>query len=226
MTIPTLNFDTILDRMTPPKLRQTRFIAWLTVLFAPLKLKYDDIFNKYKTGDTSTAWSNVTAYVVGDRVRYGIGIYEALTANTGIVPISDSQTWYKVNDDFVGTDERIMYNSQRIVFEYLLNRYFNVTPTTAPLIYITTNNIDTNGFYLGDSAINENGELAFGTYGFSNANDYLGTSYSLNQYAFTINVPIALYTPLGATNTDRDNVIRNIADKYVIAGVLYDITTY
>lgn len=43
------------------------------------------------------AWSNVTAYVVGDRVAIGGINYEALVDNTGVVPNSDPATWKVLN---------------------------------------------------------------------------------------------------------------------------------
>ena len=46
------------------------------------------------------------------------------------------------------------------------------------------------------------------------------------QYNFTINVPLALFTTLGTDNTNRENTIRIFADKYVLSGITYNVTTY
>jgi hypothetical protein len=39
-------------------------------------------------------------------------------------------------------------------------------------------------------------------------------------------VPIAIWTALGATTTDRDNIIRKYADNFNLAGITYTITPY
>jgi hypothetical protein len=46
------------------------------------------------------------------------------------------------------------------------------------------------------------------------------------QYNFTINVPSALFATLGNNLTNRENTIRSFADKYVLAGITYNIITY
>lgn len=229
------DFDTdyTSEQLTPPLLRLPKRLAWLKTLLASLKKKNGYVFGStmsFKAGFSVSTWSVLTAYVVGDRVRFGISVYEALLASTGVVPGSDSVTWLLIEKDFVGSDERLKYNSGKMLFEYVLNRYLNYSATSVPLIYITTNTIDTNGFYMGVDGDGQFGEMGVDT----NQNDFLGTSYTLNQYAFTIYVPIALAntftteTPnvAPAISTNRENIVRGVADKYRLAGILYNVVTY
>lgn len=215
------NTTYLTEKLTPPALRQVRILAFLRVLTSPLTSKWND-FLEYINGSNYSDWSNVTAYVLGDRVRYGYSIYECIQASTGKIPQTETDYWLLINKDFVGIDAKTKFNAQKMVFEYVLNLYLNTTPTTIPLIYTTRNVVDSNGFYMGIDGDSSFGEL--GTE--SNQDDYLGTSYTLGQYAMTIYVPLALYTGLASTAADREARVRNIADRYVVAGINYDVQTF
>lgn len=220
-------YDTnyVLEQLLPPELRTSMRLAWIRTLLASVRSKYNDIFGStqsYTAGFSYTNWSSITAYVVGNRVKYGISIYESLTGNTGLDPEVNKMDWLLIEKDFVGSFERIKYNGQKMVLQYVLNRYLNITATTLPTIYITTNTVDVNGFYLGVDGASELGELGDNT----NQNDFLGTSYSLNQYSFTVFVPVALFATLGTTTANRENRVRNVVDKYKYAGTNYNVLTY
>lgn len=216
------------EKLMPPLLRTPIRLDWLKTLTRPIQLKYNDIFGtqSFVQSFSSAKWNILTAYTPGVRVRLGIAIYECLIANTGVDPTSDATKWLLIEKDFVGTDERIKFSSQHMVFEYVLNRYLNTTYATIPKIYVLTNTIDTNGFYMGADGDGTFGELATNTGNITTQDDFLGTSYSLNQYAFTIYVPAALFTTLGTTAANREQTVRNTADKFVLAGLLYNVTTY
>lgn len=224
MSIYGFDTDYISEKLTPSILRTPMRLAWLRVLTSDIQSKYEDIFGAqgYYNGFAIANWSSVAAYVVGNRVKYGISIYECLVDNTGLSPDINTTEWLLIEKDFVGADERVKYNGQKMVLEYILNRYLNTTATTIPTIYILTNTVDVNGFYMGIDGQSELGELGENT----NQNDFLGTSYTLNQYCFTIYVPTALYATLGTTAPNRENRVRNVADKYVLAGINYNVTTY
>lgn len=208
------------EKLVPPALRQIRILAYLRVLLAAIQVKWDD-YLEYINGSSYAVFDISNPYVVGDRVRYGYAIYECIQNSTLIIP-TDTNYWLLINKDFVGVDARRKFNSQKIVLEYVLNLYLNTTATTLPLIYTTRNAVDTNGFYLG-----VDGDSAFGELGTEiNQNDYLGTSYTLGQYAMTIYVPLAIYNSLATTAADREKRVRNIADKYVVAGINFDVQTF
>ena len=43
---------------------------------------------------------------------------------------------------------------------------------------------------------------------------------------FTVNVPVALFTTLGNSATNREKAIRQFVDKYKLAGTTYSVTTF
>ena len=55
---------------------------------------------------------------------------------------------------------------------------------------------------------------------------FLGRAYTYSNIAFSIFVPIAVFNALAGNNTDRENIIRAFADKYVLAGIEYNVITY
>lgn len=220
------------EQLIPPQLRNPKRLAWLQTLLAPLQQKHYDTFspNSFYQGFADPIWDVATAYTVGYRVRFGISIYECLVADTGTVPPSDSDIWLLICKDFVGASERVKYNSGKMLFEYILNRYLNTTTTVPPLIYIVNNTVDTNGFYMGVDGDGFQGELGTDT----NQDDFLGTAYTLGQTCFTIFVPIGLANTFTSETADvvpnltdnRENIVRNIADKFTLAGMLYDVKSY
>lgn len=220
-------YDTsyVSEQLLPPEMRTPMRLAWIRTLLASVRAKYNDIFGStqsYTQGFSYANWSSITAYTKGNRVKYGVSIYEALVASTGSDPEVNTDDWLLIEKDFVGVFERVKYNGQKMVLQYVLNRYLNTSYATLPTIYIQTNNIDVNGFYLGVDGASELGELGDN----ANQDDFLGTSYSLNQYAFTVYVPTALFTTLGTTAANRENRVRNVVDKYRLAGMTYNVTTY
>lgn len=215
------DIDYLTEKLTPPQLRQIRIIAFLKVICRPLQLIWKNT-EKYFNGSGYAIWSNATTYNRGNKVRYGYEIYEALQTNTAKVPFDNTDYWLMINKDFVGLDARVRFNGGKMLLEYILNLYLNTSYSAIPTIYITRNTIDVNGFFMGTDGNSELGELATIT----NQDDYLGTSTSINQYAMTIYVPSVLYTSLATTAADREARVRNIADRYVYAGINYNVVAY
>jgi hypothetical protein len=61
-----------------------------------------------------------------------------------------------------------------------------------------------------------------------NSVDYMGNmpTYITGTFDFTINVPLDLFDTLGTTTTNKENTIRQFADKYNLAGTTYNVITY
>ena len=215
-------FSLVWDKIYPPHLRKTKHLEWGKVLIKPLQWLRDLVFETYKEGFIGNEWNVSTAYSVGDRVYYiDRGVYEALSSTTGDLP-TDTTFWKKILDCRIGVAERIKYNSQKILFEFALNRWFNVDTTIDPPIYISNNTFSTS-FLLGGQTGTTSSTMVLNS---SFANNYLGNSFAYSSYQFTIYVPIAVFTALASNNTDRENVIRSFANKYVLAGMNYNVLTY
>ena len=93
------------------------------------------------------------------------------------------------------------YTSQKIVFEYALNRWFGLTfvqPNAISPIWINTPFIDTNSFLVSSDDINS----ALAAYPGDNAQQYVGESYTDTETAsFTIFYPSTLPATLGITES-------------------------
>lgn len=213
-----VKFSLLWQQLTPPILRQTVQLAWGAVLLKPLQYLRDLIFDGYANGSTYPDYSGATAYVVGDRVRYiDRCIYECILNTTGNAP-TDVTYFRKVNDNFIGARERIRYNSQKIVFEYAINNWFMTTG-----IYVSNVPKSASTFVMGNA-----GEYSSNMWNLSGtATTYLTNAYlAPSEYDCTIYVPLAFYNSLDTTNEKRTDIIKSFADKYIILGVKYNVTTY
>lgn len=218
-------FDTnkINEELTPPQLRRPRQLSWLNVLSYPLQWLRDWFFDTYIGGANYATWSGIVFYSAYERVIHSDGcVYEAMVANVAKNPSNNPDTWYKLQDTFIGVDERLKYNSQIIVYEYALNRWFRNIGATDQ-IYIVNNETSSDSMLLANtsniSSLMAN-DPAFSQY-------YMGNTYSPSaQYDYTIMFPAALFATLGATVQDQENAVRNIANKYNMAGMSYNIITY
>lgn len=231
----------IANDLLPPLRRFTKFKTWLTVLLSPIQWLHDLIFTDYYAGSSAVLWVTGTNYVYGDRVKdtdykiYELMTVAGLTPST-VAPHFDPTNWVQVLDTFVGVGERIKYTGQRIILEYVLNKYFSVGSTALPWIngtnpshstqiFITEGTIFT-GFWL----TNTNNIL---TGYMSNANSaqkfFMANSPTFNPNTFIIHVPTAVDAAITANQVSgvtAEDVIRSVADKYVQAGKLYSYVTY
>ena len=227
MSIYVLDTDYIGEQLTPPKLRNIKMLSWLKVLLKPLSNLFNINFLKYKLGETSSDFNISSNYYFGERVIWtDKRIYEQthlpITTITGIYP-DNSDYWTPILDNFIGSDERIKYNAQKMLFEYALNRFFRI-PITDPQIYIVNQTTFITPFVMGNS----------GTYSSSmpinsiNQINYLGNAYTYTSfsYDYEIYVPIAVYNTLGTDATNKENAIRNFADLYNLAGMSFSVLTY
>lgn len=223
MPIYFIYFAYVWEKLYPPHLRLSLHLAWGFVLTKPLQWLRDLTFEIYTEGAPYLYWDFSTAYLTGDRVYYNDrGVYEALQNSTGTFPDVAPTFWRKILDNHIGVRERMRYNSQKLLFEFALNRWFDIDVSANPPIYITNNAISTSPFLMGQSG-QTSSTMARNSI---NSLSYMGNTPSYNSDAFTIYVPILVFNTLASNNTDRENIIRNFADRYKIAGIQYNVVTY
>jgi hypothetical protein len=218
MSIFTVSYSFVWESLYPPLLRKAIHLAWGTVITKPLQWFHDAFFISYADGTTDLDYNNATAYVIGDRVIFtDRGQYEATAAGTGNLP-SNTAFWLKVNDNYIGLRERTAWNSQKIIFESALNRWFQTTG-----IFITNNLVISDFFLMGNT-----GELSSTmTNDSAIAGFYMGNAFvSSTTGNYTIFVPLAKFNSLAGNDVDRENIIRNFADIYNLAGLIYDVETF
>ena len=141
--------------------------------------------------------------------------------------------WLPINDEFLGAKDRIRFTSQKVLFEYALNKWFDYSfvnpPLQSPLnsvanntIYITSNTINPNVFTIGQNLTNSS---VVGV-------NYVDSKYfvglppnSFTQNDFTVKYDGNI-VPSYLTNSAFENQIKSFADKLVLAGIKYNIQAY
>lgn len=214
-----INYNQKAIELLPPDKRQPMFVAWMKALLSQVQYDRDVVLGDYKIGSNYSLWSAGT-YAKGDRVIYGESVYEVIATTTTATP-TNTTDWRVYLDDFVGVDERVLYNSAKLVLEYALNRRFQTTfnqPPTLSDIYIITNVPNIGGFAVGNST-----SVSSIIYS-DNSSDPLINAQSFTAfYNFTIKIPTAVYSALGG---GADDIIRKFVDKYNTIGLNYNIETY
>lgn len=233
MSIYSYDNKIVAEQIAPPTLRQPKFLAWLYVITKPVQSLWDFAFNGYKDGstfdydldDTFLFFPIGFVFTKGDVIKYSKGIYVCIQtfSFTGVV---DLTKFNKLQDNFLGVEERIKYNSQKILFEYAMNKWFSVPNSYIPdPIFITNNFIQSETIFLmGGSSETSSVMPNNSVYSV----DYMGNvpAYIAATFDFTINVPLDLFNTLGTTTTNKENTIRQFADKYNLAGTTYNVITY
>ena len=223
-TIYDIDFSRLAPQMLPPDKRFTRIVAWVKILLSPLQYLRDIWFGSYRTGSDATAWVNSNPYPKYALVKYSNKIiYESLVDNNTALP-TDVNYWRVAQLNFIGLSERILYNGQKLVLEYALNKWFGTTfrqPPTQSDIYILNNTISVQSFRVGLT------EQDSSLVGLNGSSEYvkLVEAFSVTTN-FSINCPVAVYEALDPTLLNNEKIFRAFVDLYVPAGVTYSIITY
>ena len=205
------------EQLMPPVLRTDKQLSWINTLTAHVQNLWSLIFEDYRVGSVYPDYGFFTQYYVGDRVLFADkSIYECISNSLNISCL-DTTKWVKVNDIFIGSDERVKYSAQKLLFEYALNKFFITSG-----IYITNNFIDVGDVFVMDTDSTESSVMPLDSFYQEDYMDLTAT-YASGIYDYTIFVPIADYTTLGSS---ANAIIRTFADKYNLAGMQYDIQTY
>jgi len=146
-----INFYNKIIELLPPDKRQAIMISWMKVIGSPIEYMRNKLFNDYKTGAIYDEWTAGT-YSVGDLVTYKKVIYESKEdGNTDTPP---SSKWAVYQNIFIGSDDRVKYNGQKIILEYALNQYYSTTfrqPNLISDIYIETLGYSLQGILIGQT---------------------------------------------------------------------------
>jgi hypothetical protein len=192
-------------------------------MLSPLQWVRDNFFGSYYEGSTAAKYAAGT-YNKGDQVIYNKAVYESLVDANSDLPTAAS--WFLVNANFLGIKERILYNGNKLTFEYALNKEFGTT-FRQPNSPTTPTNSD---IYVSKTAATVVGFIVGATDPFSSS---VGTLYSsatvggispfVYTQNFTIKIPVSLATTLGVNYA---KIISSFANNYVAAGLRYNVITY
>jgi hypothetical protein len=201
-------------QMLPPDKRYPVMNAWVKAMLSPLQYLRDLWFGSYRTGSADSLYAPGT-YGKYNRVVFNSSVYESLiNGNTDAPTVATS--WALVQQNFLGIEQRLLFNSQALVLTYALNSYLKTTyrqPTLQSDVYITPGTPTVGGFIVG---------ATIGTaVGATGSTDTVGRSTPFyTSINFVIHIPAAVY----AATTDK--AIRGFVNKYNCIGINYSIVTY
>lgn len=223
MSFYDLDINNASVELLPPDKRYKNNIAIITALLKPLQWAHDLFFQSYYIGSAAQNFAPGT-YNYGQQVIYNKQVYESLVDNNGNTP--PSSNWELVQDNFIGVKERSLYNGNKLILEYALNKEFSttfrqpnnpVTPTNSD-IYITKISAVLTGFRIGST---NTGSSMIGA---SSASGSIGGKTPfVYVYNFSVNIPTSLATSLGANYIV---IISSFVVQYAAAGIRFTVTTY
>jgi hypothetical protein len=219
-----LNAATTGQQLLPPDKRGTIMSRWVAAMLKPIQYLVDIRINSYRNGASAQPYLNTTTYLKGNIVLYRYSMYESvINGNLGNDPL-DPRYWTIIQDNFIGVLERLKYNGHTLILTYALNKYFGTTfrqPDLLSDIWLNTNIKPPAVFLVGDTE-SQSSKVYYNTSSEFIINDYAFSSFT----NLTINVPTSVYNALDTDPANRSRIIRNFADKYIAAGITYDIAIY
>jgi hypothetical protein len=224
MSIYDIDYSGVGNQLLPPDKRGNYMRAWVATLLKPLQYLRDLWLGDYRTGSTAAPFLISTTYNTGDRVLFKASVYESIVdGNLGNQPPNIAY-WVRVQDNFIGVYERVQYNGNVLLLTYALNKYFGTTfrqPNSVSDIYLQAIPKPQNVFVVGWT------ERESSTVYANNSTEFIIDSYTFSNYFnMIIWVPLAVFNALDTVVANREKIVRNFADRYVVAGIIYQVKTY
>jgi len=215
MSFYDVNINPQIIEVLPPDKRNTNNQSLLQALLVPLQWVHDQLFNSYFVGSAASQYSAGT-YNYLDQVIYLGQVYVSLiSGNTGLPTTS---TWELIQPNFIGIQERMLYNGSSLVLTYALNKEFGTVfrqPPGASDIFLTNIASVKDGFLVGVT------EPKCSSIGQTTASGAIGSSWTFVYLThFSISVPTAVLAAIG------ENQIRGFAAQYVPASIKFSIISY
>jgi len=215
MSLYDINIVPQIVEILPPDKRNTNNQSLLQALLAPLQWAHDALFNSYYTGSTAPSYSAGT-YNYLDQVIYLGQVYVSLVSgNTGLPTTS---TWELIQPNFIGVQERMLYNGSNLVLTYALNKEFGTVfrqPPGVSDIYLTNIASVKDGFLVGATEPN------CSSVGQTTASAAIGSNWTFMYLThFSISVPALVLAAMGA------NQIKGFTALYVPASIKFTIIGY
>jgi hypothetical protein len=219
-----IDYNTTIENLLVPDKRTTKTVAFNTALVAEVSNNHTLLFSKYKDFTILPVWASGT-YAKNELVKYGKSIFQSVEGSNTTEP-SKSDKWRLVSDNFLGSDFRLAIRGEKLNFEFAINTWFetmfrqpadgvsDIFVSTNPIVPISVFRVGINEFESSKVFSDVSSELVINSYAFA------------SQFNLSINVPVAVYNSLGATDAIRTSIIRSFADKYINAGLTYTCVTY
>jgi hypothetical protein len=217
-------------RLTPIAKRQDVRLAMLECISEAIQWNRDNFFDQYIEGDSAAAHNPATAYVKYDRVNYQNKIYECIQDNTGELPTNEDY-WVKVVNDFRGVIERIRYNGQKLMLEWILNKWFGTTfvqPNflgTTSDFYIVANDRFIPSFTVSETPFRSMVYVSSSVFESSSKT----RKFIKETPAYTASSNFTVYYPVGTIMSTASNEYYQMVDlvnKYKVIGTTVDYISY
>lgn len=222
MSIYDIDYKTAGPQLTPPDKRGKLMLSLFAAFLTPIQWVRDLWMGSYRIGSTAPPWFPAT-YAKYDRVIYKQRVYESLIDGNADIPTLQT-SWMMVQTNFIGVFERVLYDGTKLTFEYGINKFFGTIfrqPPNTSDIYITVQAKPKDVFIVGGSEINSSVVYSASSTGF------IINSYSFGTYFnMAIHVPAATFNALDPVPANCEKIIRNFADKYIFAGIIYQVIPY
>ena len=212
-----INFDLQAAELLSPDKRDNNYLWLVRSLLTSLKWCRDLLFSSYKIGSKAQPYAT-GHYKIYDQVIYNKAVYYSLIDFN--IDLPTAPTWLKIQDNFLGIDERVKFNGQNIVLEYALNQQFGGTfrpqgSSSSSDIYLTNAPFTAAGFRIGQSE-------AFSTsVGQTISSDQIGLRYSFIQVSnFQISIKASVFA---LTN---EQTIRDFVNNYIPVSLNFIVIPY
>jgi hypothetical protein len=223
-TIFDIDFDKFALQTLPPDKRYTNTTAWQRLLLKPAQYLRDIFLGDYRTGSAANLWVDSTTYGKYDQVKYKAAIYESIIADNLAITPTDQTAWRLILPSFIGMEERLKYNGNKLIFEWAINKNFDTVfrqPPNTSDIFISVFANPFNVFVIGAAESNSSVNYA------DTSAQFIINEYDFDSYFnMAINVPVAVFNALDADTANCEKIIRNFANRYIVAGITYQIITY
>ena len=236
MGLYNIDYNGVVQNLLPPFLRKPIWSAWLNSMVKPIQwcrnILFDNWYESYIYTYVNYQLAFFTIIDAYTLCRFqDNSVWITLVDNVDAIAfdptkgkttdLSGNVIWYKVLSDCIGFRERLSYNNQKIIFEFLLNRYFNPLNYN-DLIYIDTMQINYM-FEIGETYVNILDSVVIAETDDDSVFYISETDDENLLYNFIIWVPLQISIDMGI---NYKAIISSIADKYNYYGLIYDIQTY
>ena len=232
MSIFSFNINNATIELLPVDKRYKSNVTFLQSLLSPVVWAYNFFFGSYWFGNSPSY--NAGTYQLFDIVNIGGKVLMSLSKNNSQSPFTDgtnsnvSSNWIIIQDNYIGANERVMYNAQHCSIEYALNRYFDgiygavifrMPPNAHSDIYITRSNPIENQFYVG---INESQSSLVGL-----SEDISGlVTFEELTLSTEVNVIVNVPLRLSEYTNWNENILKSQIEKLLPFSMLYLINYY
>lgn len=234
MATYSINQLDLIKQMLPVDKRTDILQSWLDALSDGSSFLNQNL-SEYIYGSSYSSYDDGVVYNYGERVDGSLTninyIYQSITASNFNNPLSDTNYWIQVNNDFIGVNERGLYTANKLTLEYALNRYFKtnfvqpdgVTSSTNSDIYITDNMVINDVYYLGvDFGITYSLYDTITIFDDTSTGWVVDDGYVYPDSLYTIHMPDVTFNNVPGTESG----VRQVVNRLNYEPIKYSIVTY